>query len=300
VLITGETGVGKELLARFIHRSSGRRKFVPISLAQVRGDTAITELFGHVSGAFTGAMSRRSGAFVEAGDGTLFLDEITEVQEHVSAALLRAIEEKRIKPLGSDSEIEAPARVIAATNRPDKLRHDLFYRFTHRIDIPPLRERPDDIRAIARFLAFREGFEMSEKALTALQFISPWKGNARELEYLILQARNGSRAPVLGLNKLLEAMHSPKTAWEGHTSSGIREIRKFLDMSLREFSQVVGIPKSTLADMEKGRASWRSADVVKSVCSYLENLPDEQGPEPGAKPGAFRVREQFKRFIEEE
>jgi two-component system response regulator FlrC len=300
ILIMGETGVGKELLARFIHQSSGRHKFVPISLAQVRGDTAISELFGHSPGAFTGAMSRRAGAFLEAGNGTLFLDEITEVQDHIAAALLRAIEEKRVKPLGLDNEIEAPARIIAATNRPDKLRHDLFYRFTHRIMIPPLRERPDDIGAIARFIAFRDGFEISEKALTALKFISPWKGNARELEYVILQARNGSRSPVLGLKNLMEAMHSPMSCWEEHQGSGIREIRKTLGMSLREFAQVVGVPKSSLADMEKRGMSGKSDDVIRALCSYLENLPDAKATYPGARQGGSRVKEELQRFIEEE
>ncbi len=171
VLLIGESGVGKELVARFIHRSSGRKKFVAISMAQIRGDTAVSELFGHVKGAFTGAASRRLGAFLEAEDGTLFLDEISDLQPDAAGLLLRAIEERRIKPLGSDQETEVRARIVAATNQPEKLRHDLLHRFLHRIVIPPLRERREDIRAIAQFVGFREGFSITEKAIRALTFI---------------------------------------------------------------------------------------------------------------------------------
>jgi transcriptional regulator with XRE-family HTH domain len=95
-------------------------------------------------------------------------------------------------------------------------------------------------------------------------------------------------------------MGSPTTAWEGHNGGGIREIRKVLDMSLREFSEVVGIPKSTLADMEKGKISRRNGDALKSVCSYLENLPIEPESKPRAKQSASRITRQLKRFIEEE
>ncbi len=300
VLIVGDTGVGKELFARYIHRASGRRNFVAISMAQMHGETAISELFGHEQGAFTGATSRRSGAFLEAQNGTLFLDEISEMPGAASALLLRAIEEKRIKPLGADREIEAPARILAATNRPEQLRDDLFYRFMHRIVIPPLRDRKEDIRAISRFIAFKEGFDFSEKALLALQSISAWKGNARELEYFIFNTRSQAHKRCLGIHDVMRALVSPSrmSYASANGRSRVREVRQGLGLSLREFASSLGIPKSTLEDIEKGRSVARESEVIQRVTEYLERtlVTDSET----SKVPKTKVKEELKRFLEEE
>lgn len=301
VLIIGNTGVGKELLARYIHLASGRKNFVAISMAQMRGETAVSELFGHVEGAFTGATSRRLGAFLEAGEGTLFLDEISEMPRAAAALLLRAIEEKRIKPLGSDRELEAPARVLAATNRPDMLREDLYYRFVHRITVPALKDREEDIRAIALFVAFKEGFEISEKALRALQVVSAWKGNARELEYVLFNAKSLAGKRCLGIHDVMRALSSPSRVSLGGEKdrSRIREIRERLGLSLRYFAQLLDIPKSTLEDIEKGKSPARQAEVLHQLTKYLEKtLTSRDGFQRVQK--SARMKEELRRFLAEE
>jgi len=298
VLLVGESGVGKELLARFIHDASGRSKLVAISMAQIRGDTAVSELFGHAKGAFTGAMSRRLGAFLEAADGTLFLDEVSDLHPDVAGLLLRAMEERRIKPLGSDQEVPVRARIVAATNQPEKLRHDLFHRFLHRIVIPPLRERREDIRAIAQLVAFREGFGISEKAIRALTYASPWRGNGRELEFLLFHASRRARARIVGSQDVIAELAA---SWGGSNGDGnwLRGVREGLGLSLRELSESVGIPKSTLEDMEKGRTDGRRSELLERLARCVENHLEAGGPEPGVKRGA-KVKEELKRFLAEE
>ncbi|HSF17693.1 MAG TPA: sigma 54-interacting transcriptional regulator [Vicinamibacteria bacterium] len=297
VLILGETGVGKELVTRYIHEMSGREKFVAISMAQMRGDSAVSELFGHLKGAFTGAATRRLGAFLEAGEGTLFLDEISEMPEPVMALLLRAIETRRVKPLGSDQECAAPARIVAATNRPERLRKELFYRFVHRIEIPALRDRKSDIRAIARLIAFRESFDLTEKALVALETISSWDGNARELEYFLFQAASMAKNGVLGAKHVMRAFATSVQFENGAngTSSPVRGLRKALGLSIRELASVLEIPKSTLEDIEKRRNEAREREVLSKI---EESLSQFQARGSSSEGGA--VSRQLRRFIEEE
>ena len=201
VLIHGETGTGKELIARAIH-DRGRRKagpFVAINCAAVPASLIESELFGHERGAFTDAKTQRTGLFVQANGGTLFLDEIGELPLEVQPKLLRALQERKVRPVGSNREIPFDSRIIAATNRvledevyEKRFREDLFYRINVvKIDVPPLRERGGDVLHLARhFLkiyADRHGksdMDLSPAAAEKLIGYS-WPGNVRELENAI-------------------------------------------------------------------------------------------------------------------
>ncbi len=204
VLITGESGTGKELVARTIHQLSPRRDkpFVGINCSAIPETLMESELFGHEKGAFTGAASRRQGCFELADGGTLLLDEIAEMPELLQAKLLRVIEERSLRRLGSRKEIEIDVRLLAATNKdPEEavskgsLREDLLYRLNvFRLQLPALKDRKDDLPILAQYLveklAERHGRParfLSPAALTALQF-HEWPGNVRELRNVIERA----------------------------------------------------------------------------------------------------------------
>jgi len=201
VLIQGESGTGKEVAARALHRLSPRsqRPFVPVNCSAISPDIIESELFGHVKGAFTGATQTHEGMFVYAQGGTLFLDEISELPFALQAKLLRVIEERRIRPVGSEREVPVDARIIAATNRdliPEvaagRFRSDLFYRLdVVTLTIPPLRERTEDIPALAahflRQMSAQLGvgsIPMGPEVLDRLKAYR-WPGNARELRNLV-------------------------------------------------------------------------------------------------------------------
>jgi len=204
VLLGGETGTGKELAARAIHYHSGRKahRFVPVNCGALPPDLVESELFGHARGAFTGAAGAKAGLFDEAGGGTLFLDEVGELPLAAQVKLNRALQEKEIRPVGSNEAVRVDVRVVAATHRDlraevaaGRFREDLFYRLhVFPIRLPALRERPDDIPLLAaHFLekharAFRRevaGFE--PEALAALVGHA-WPGNVRELENAVERA----------------------------------------------------------------------------------------------------------------
>jgi DNA-binding NtrC family response regulator len=220
VLLTGESGTGKEVVALFIHRNSLRhdKSMVTVNCASLPATLLASELFGHEKGAFTGAMARRQGRFREAEGGTLFLDEIGDMQTELQAALLRAIETGRITPVGSDKEIEVDYRLLAATNRnllqeveAGRFRQDLYYRLNViSIEIPPLRERMEDILPLARHFLVQgqpETKRLSQaaaRALTAYQ----WPGNVRELANAIEHARFLSQADIILPEHLPPAVRS--------------------------------------------------------------------------------------------
>jgi DNA-binding NtrC family response regulator len=204
VLITGESGTGKELVARTIHKLSPRRDkpFIGINCSAIPETLMESELFGHEKGAFTGAASRRQGCFELADSGTLLLDEIAEMPALLQAKLLRVIEERAIRRLGSKKEINVDVRLLAATNRdPDdaissgKLRGDLLYRLNvFRIHLPALKDRKEDLPLLAQHLLTqladkhgRPARFLSPAAITALQFHA-WPGNVRELRNVIERA----------------------------------------------------------------------------------------------------------------
>lgn len=213
VFISGETGTGKELVARAIHHFSGRTGlFVPVNCAAIPASIMESELFGHVRGAFTGAIKDRIGKFEYADKGTIFLDEITEMDLEIQAKLLRVLQENKVERLGSNRSFEVDIRITAATNRnpaeavaEGKLREDLFYRLNVvNIHLPSLRDRKDDILLLAK--KFIEEYcrqmgvpamKLSEKAYNRL-ISYQWPGNVRELKNIIERAvvlhRNGNIA----------------------------------------------------------------------------------------------------------
>jgi len=201
VLLTGETGTGKELIARAIHKGSRRssRPFVGVNCAAIPASLIGSELFGHEKGAFTGALQRRLGRFEVAEEGTLFLDEVGELPAETQITLLRVLQEREFERVGGNQPIRANVRVIAATNRDleaaiaaGTFRCDLFYRLSvFPIEIPPLRERREDIPLLVEYFidhfARRAGksFRGINKKTLALLLSYPWPGNIRELQNVV-------------------------------------------------------------------------------------------------------------------
>ncbi|MEE8312153.1 MAG: sigma-54 dependent transcriptional regulator [Candidatus Binatia bacterium] len=204
VLITGESGVGKEVVARAIHRDGQRRDkiFLPVNCGAIPETLLESQLFGHVRGAFTGAVAGREGLFQHARGGTIFLDEIGELPTALQVKLLRAIEEREILPVGSTTPLRVDVRIVAATNRDLEVacqegtfREDLYYRLNvFQIAIPPLRERREDIPLLVDFLVRRHNEDMNrrfkgvENAAMKVLTSMPWKGNVRELDNVIEHA----------------------------------------------------------------------------------------------------------------
>ncbi|MDR2724379.1 MAG: sigma-54 dependent transcriptional regulator [Holosporaceae bacterium] len=197
VLITGETGTGKEVLARYIHNKSYRtsKKFVSINCAAIPDTLLESELFGHEKGAFTGAFQQRIGKFQDANFGTILLDEISEMSMQLQAKLLRVIQEKELSPLGSNSSIKLDVRIIATSNTNmkqavanGKFREDLYYRLNIiNINIPKLAERVDDIMPLAIFFCKKYSDGKKSFSMEAIQFLQSekWNGNIRELENVV-------------------------------------------------------------------------------------------------------------------
>ncbi|MEO1992026.1 MAG: sigma-54 dependent transcriptional regulator [Pirellulales bacterium] len=218
VLITGETGTGKELVARSIHRRSRRAEgpFVPVDCGAIPDALLESELFGHEKGAFTGADSRRMGLIECADGGTLFLDEVGELTVAVQAKLLRVLQERRVRKVGARQENTVDVRVVAATSRDidgmvarEEFRRDLFYRINVvRIDLPPLRVRGDDIGLLAESFVHRAAQEMGrgEGGLSsdAYQVLKgyQWPGNVRELQNAIRRAVAMTRSKTVGVEDL--------------------------------------------------------------------------------------------------
>ncbi len=208
VLIHGETGTGKELVARAIHRHSSRaaQPFVAINCAAITESLLESELFGHTKGAFTGATAQKKGKIESAEGGTLFLDEISELAPGMQAKLLRVLQEREIEPVGGTHSIKVDVRILAATNRDledevraGRFREDLYFRLNVlSIATPPLRERREDLPVLAKSFVLKvsKKYNVAPKALSAqvqaLLMVYDWPGNVRELENAM------ERAVVLG------------------------------------------------------------------------------------------------------
>ncbi|MGD9949213.1 MAG: sigma-54-dependent transcriptional regulator [Desulfobulbus sp.] len=213
VLIHGETGTGKELVARLIHQLSPRKDkpFIPLNCAAVPEGLFESELFGHEKGAFTGAANRRRGVFEQAHQGTLFLDEVGELPQPVQAKLLRALQEKTIIRVGGEQQIPMDVRIVAATNRNLKemstdgsFREDLYFRLNViTIEIPPLRQRKEDIPVLIDFLLakFQSRARFDDQALHQLTKYH-YPGNIRELEHILQRTVTLARSPRIGLRDL--------------------------------------------------------------------------------------------------
>ncbi|HCA79331.1 MAG TPA: sigma-54-dependent Fis family transcriptional regulator [Bacteroidetes bacterium] len=264
VLIEGESGTGKELLAHFIHEKSPRAQqpFIKVNCAAIPEQLLESELFGHVRGAFTGAVKDRQGRFELADGGTIFLDEIADLSPGLQGKLLRVLQSKEFERLGESVSRKVDVRVIAATNRnldeamkEGSFREDLFYRLNAvRLRLVPLRERPEDISLLLHhFLEkFAKGksLDLSTDAMKALRTYR-WSGNVRELEHVI------ERSVLLAQGGLIELSHLPeevRTAGEQSADARSLEeieklhIKKVLQRSkdLDEAARVLGIDPATL------------------------------------------------------
>ena len=271
VLVLGESGTGKELVARSIHFASPRRHrpFVPVDCSALVATLVESELFGYVKGAFTGALQNRRGLLETADGGTVFLDEIADLPVDLQAKLLRALQEKEVKPVGSTERVGINVRVIAATNRDleeairkGAFRQDLYFRLNVvQIKLPPLRERKSDITLLVN--SFLEKFNtgdrgvrsVSEEAMSCLTAYD-WPGNVRELENAI------ERAVALGSGPLLQVNDLPTNLQQGTSArlSGSDELmpleeleRRAIFRALRETAgdklaaaRLLGIGKTTL------------------------------------------------------
>jgi len=275
VLITGETGTGKELVAQTIHYRSHRadRPFIALNCASLNPNLIESELFGHEKGAFTGAVAARRGRFEEADGGTLFLDEIAETDTSFQAKLLRVLQEKELQRLGGNKKISVDVRLLASTNRDleeavksGSFREDLFYRLNViRVHLPPLRERAEDLALLADHFAATYGAaygldscRVSSEALDHLASLE-WKGNVRELQHAV------ERAVVLSGKTVLEVsdfapLETPSPAAAGDT------LQEFIDARTREYlvqvldrtgwrrreaAEILGIDRVTLYRMLK-------------------------------------------------
>lgn len=232
ILIEGESGTGKELLAAAIHEESPRKgkPFVPVNCGAIPKDLVESEFFGHTKGAFTGAAATHDGYFKQADQGTLFLDEVGELPLDAQVKLLRALQQKKVRPIGGKEDLSVDVRVIAATNRDlleevraGRFREDLYYRLAVLVlKVPPLREREGDIGPLLDWLLGKLNAEMAAQSGGAQKKLSagaknvllrhPWPGNVRELEATLLRAFVWSKGPVIDEAEAREAIAGSPTA----------------------------------------------------------------------------------------
>jgi DNA-binding NtrC family response regulator len=275
VLVTGETGTGKELVARAVHRHGPRsdRPFVPVNCGAIPEGLLESELFGHLRGSFTGAVADKRGLFEEARGGTIFLDEIGEMSPALQVRLLRTLELGEVRPVGSARTLNVDVRVIAATHRDleraareGTFRQDLFYRLhVFSIRVPPLRERREDVPLLAaHFLAAfasrgRGAAALTPAALAALA-AHDWPGNVRELENTLERLAVEARGGTIDLADLPPALRERKAPLEEPLFSGLPSLEEMEKRYLRHVlsalrgnrsraAEVLGIDRRTLYRM---------------------------------------------------
>jgi DNA-binding NtrC family response regulator len=261
VLITGESGVGKEVVARALHAASARRDkvFLPVNCGAIPENLLESELFGHARGAFTGATSAHEGLFQRARGGTIFLDEIGDLPAPVQVKLLRAIESREILPLGTTTPVLADVRIIAATNRDlqqavrdNRFREDLFYRLNVvGIEVPPLRQQREAIPALVEHLIRRHNAELKknykgvDNATMRILIAHSWPGNIRELDNVI------ERAMILGNGEWITPADLPPAIQ--HDSSTMPNIADNLKEAIRAYERIhiAGVLRRVAGDKRK-------------------------------------------------
>ncbi|MEB3702244.1 Sigma-54-dependent Fis family transcriptional regulator [Candidatus Bealeia paramacronuclearis] len=237
ILITGESGTGKEVMARFIHQKSKRndKRFISVNCAAIPENLLESELFGHEKGAFTGAVARRLGKFEEANGGTLLLDEISEMHVRLQAKLLRAIQEREIDRVGGNHPVKVDIRLLATSNRDllqavknGEFREDLYFRLNViNIEIPPLRERPQDILTLAEYFVGKysesNGIIKRQFSNEALRAITEnhWTGNVRELENTMHRAVLLAQGEAIEVEDIFGFTSASKSATSKTTSNGL-------------------------------------------------------------------------------
>ncbi len=281
VLITGESGVGKEVVARLVHSHSLQKDhvFLPINCSAIPETLLESQLFGHTKGSFTGAIGAQEGLFQRARGGTIFLDEIGEMPMTLQPKLLRAIEEREILPIGATTPVKIDIRIVAATNRDLKkeveggrFREDLYYRLNViELHIPPLRERREDIPLLVEYLIRRhnqemkKGYKGADNVTMKLLMSLPWKGNVRELDNIL------ERAMILGNGEWITPADLPR--WESteamllpSTSDNLKEA-----VQAYERSHIETVLKKMSGDKK------RAAELLGLSLSSLYRKMDELG-----------------------
>lgn len=281
VVITGETGVGKDLIAKVIHRLSKRSgNLVPVNVAGLDDNIFADTLFGHIKGAYTGAENARGGQIKKAGGGTLFLDEIGDLSMMSQVKLLRLVQEREYMPLGSDKSEYTDARIVVATNRnldllkeEGKFRKDLYFRlYSHQIHVPPLRERLEDLPLLVEYFLKKAALDLNKKKPTipdevyTLLNTYHFPGNIRELQSLIFDAVSKHKTGVMSLDTFRAAVGGGKqvTATESSSKSAvsfgdqlptIKDVRRLLveeamkraDYNKTVAARLIGITRQSLS-----------------------------------------------------
>jgi transcriptional regulator with PAS, ATPase and Fis domain len=267
VLIEGETGTGKDLIARMIHRNSRRatQPFVPVDCGAIAPSLLESELFGTLKGAYTGADRDRMGVFEAANNGTVFLDEIGDIEFGFQLKLLRFLQEREIRPLGSPRAKKVDVRVVAATHRDmqklvdeQKFREDLWYRLNVvRISVPPLCERSSDIHLLVHYFLVRYNgrysldTKLTESGLKAMEEYS-WPGNIRQLQHMMERLTilaPGGRIDQAAVKQSIEQMDSRESASESLADTETEQIRRVLaatNGNKSRAAKILGIERKTL------------------------------------------------------
>jgi DNA-binding NtrC family response regulator len=305
VLIHGETGTGKELVARALHDASLRASgpFVAINCAAVPANLLESELFGHTRGAFTDAKSQRAGLFVEASGGTLFLDEIGDMPLDMQAKLLRCLQERTVRPLGSNTEVPFDTRIITATHRDleieigeQRFRQDLYYRVNVvRIDLPPLRERGSDVLKLAAFFLdkFAKQSGRSKVALSAQVaerlLAYDWPGNVRELENCMERVVALARFDQAAIDDLPEKIRAYRPDRFVLSADQTEEVMTIDELERRYIMRVI-----KLVDGNKSRASQLLGldrrTLYRKLDRYRASDQRAQQPQQKERPTMFEGR----------